>query len=444
MSTVPAEEAYPPAGLERRFLAFTLDRLLAWTAYAGFGWLAWWLAWRDGEVWTGVGVLVGGVVLVAGGLAVLTGLTGLSPGRAATGLRLLDAETEEPLGVGRAVLRAAVLGLATLPTFGFGVATLAWTAVSDPGGRRRGWHDQRAGSVVIDVRPLPEDEEDEGAEVPRQMVNLTALRLVPSAAGGPAGTPAPGTPTPVATPAAEPQQASPAPVHAPAEPSEPTPAEPAPARPTEPPAATPDAPPAPPTPSAPERRTLQAPLRPDPAAPGPAAHRADRDEPGDPADDDAGPAAAPGGTSVAATPRGTAIPPDRPGRHRERGRARGRASTPPPPPQWHVTFDTGESVVVEGVLLVGRRPEPRSGEQVRHVVALTSQDMSLSKTHAQLHLADGVLVVMDRGSTNGSVLMRRGVARDLAANRPTTLVEGDRVRFGDREMRVEKQAGKQA
>jgi len=109
--------------------------------------------------------------------------------------------------------------------------------------------------------------------------------------------------------------------------------------------------------------------------------------------------------------------------------------------RWRVAFDTGEVFVVEGLGLVGRKPEARPGEPVRHVVPLPSTDMSLSKTHAQFHLApDGVLVVMDRGSTNGSVLLRQGIPRDLAAGRPATLLDGDRVRFGDREMTVSREA----
>ena len=104
---------------------------------------------------------------------------------------------------------------------------------------------------------------------------------------------------------------------------------------------------------------------------------------------------------------------------------------------WRVVFDSGESFVVEGLGLVGRRPEGRAGEPVRHVVPLVSENMSISKTHAQFHLAgDGALVVMDRGSTNGSILVRRGVSRELSAGRPATLLDGDRVLFGDREMRV--------
>ena len=110
------------------------------------------------------------------------------------------------------------------------------------------------------------------------------------------------------------------------------------------------------------------------------------------------------------------------------------------PVRWRVTFDDGETFVVEGLALVGRRPEARGGEPVRHVVPLSSGDMSLSKTHAQFAPApDGALVVMDRGSTNGSMLLRKGVARALTAGKPTTVIDGDTVRFGDREMLVSRE-----
>jgi len=67
--------------------------------------------------------------------------------------------------------------------------------------------------------------------------------------------------------------------------------------------------------------------------------------------------------------------------------------------------------------------------------------MSLSKTHAQFQVApDGALVVMDRGSTNGSVVVRQGVPRDLSAGKPTTLLSDDVVRFGDRTMTVTREA----
>jgi hypothetical protein len=288
--------------------------------------------------------------------AVALGSSGVTPGKALLGLRAVHHVTGTPIGVGRALLRGLVLGVATLPTFGIGLATLAWTAVMDPTRQRRGWHDKVARSVVVDVRPEPAQvvAADPG---PRHVVNLTAMRLVP-APPAPASSP-PRAPRPVAP------LSVPAPVPAPA----PTP---------------PSVPAPPPVPPPPTRV-------PEPTA------------------------------TVRRDPLVTPTGP----------------STGAPSGWWALTFDTGERVVVVGPVLVGRRPEARPGEVVRHLVALPSPDMSLSKTHLQVTMApDGALVVVDRGSTNGSVLLRQGIARPLTGGRPATLLEGDVVRFGDRSMEV--------
>lgn len=301
-----------PSDLDRRFYAFVLDRLVIWSLDAAAILLSWYLL----PAGAAIAVSVAAVLVVGGGFAVLLGLTGTSPGNAALGVRVLAAGTAEPIGVRRALLRQLVLGVATLPTFGLGVATLAWTAAMDPSGRRHGWHDRLTGSEVLDVRPVPGEPEVEEPSTP-QVVNLTAMRLVPASALPP--------------------------------------------------------PPTLPPPSAPPRQQLGYPLLPD---------------------------------------------------------------APEPSRGWRLSFDSGESFVLEGLALVGRRPEARAGEAVRHLVPLESSDMSLSKTHAQVQLVDGNLVVTDRGSTNGSFLLRQGAARELSPGRPTTLLEGDHVRFGDREMTV--------
>ena len=346
---VVVDATFPVASLDRRFYAFTLDRVIAWTVYLLVGWFAWAAFLDDDRVVPGLVVLAGAVLVVGLGFAILLGRTGLSPGKALLGLRAVHHGTGTPIGVGRAAERAVILGLAGLPTFGIGLATLAWTAMTDPGRQRRGWHDHVARSVVVDVRPVSPDEvaPDSG---PPHVVNLTAMRLVPSAP--PAEPPAGPRPRPEAAPVRS----------TPSTPVPPVPPMPAVSRPATPPA--PDS----------------------------------------------------GRTVRRGTPATSGL-------------------------RWRVAFDTGDTFVVEGLGLVGRRPEPRSGEPVRHVVPLPSADMSLSKTHAQFHLApDGVLVVMDRGSTNGSVLMRQGVSRDLLAGKPATLIDGDRVRFGDREMTVTREA----
>ncbi|MFC6285965.1 RDD family protein [Nocardioides sp. GCM10027113] len=336
--------AFPPAELDRRFYAHVVDRMLGWTLLALGWWAAWALLLSQGHVLGGValGLLVGLAVLL--GSATLLGLRGLSPGKALLGLRVVRLGSGDAPGMAAGLTRAFVLAVAGLPTFGIGLATLAWTAVTDPGGRRRGWHDQLSECVVVDVRPRPAPPVP-AAEVPQPVVNLTALRLVPAPA-----TPAAPTATPATTaPHAVAAVASSAPT-APADAFDPT------------------------------------------------------------------------ATRVAA--------------------ALGAADRRPASPRratarWRVRFDSGEQLVVDGPVLIGRRPEPRPDEPVGHLVPLVSGDMSLSKTHAQLEVsADGELVVADRGSTNGSVLLRQGVSRPLPPGRPTTLLDGDVVRLGDRRMTV--------
>ena len=351
---------YPAAELERRFYALAIDRLLAWATFGAAGYLAWRYLIDDGRAVVGVVAIIGVVLLVSLAYAVALGIAGVSPGKALVGLRVVAADDGRPIGVPQALVRTAILGFFTLPTAGLGLATLAWTAVMDPSGRRRGGHDQMTSSVVVDIRPAPA-ENDRVDVRPRQIVNLTAMRLLPTPR-----TPARSTPSAPETPTSAPT-------------SSPT-----------------SGPPSAPMPSGPPVPATAA--VPTPAGPRPS---------GPP------PAAPPAASSAPASG-----PSSRPGR-------------------WRVAFDTGEEFVVEGLALVGRRPEPRGDEPVRHVVPLRSSDMSVSKTHAQFQVVpDGALVVMDRGSTNGSALVRQGVSRPLTAGRPATLIDGDTVRFGDRSMSV--------
>ncbi|WP_457192467.1 RDD family protein, partial [Nocardioides sp. P5_E3] len=169
---------YPIAQLERRFAALVIDRLLAWTVIAGVG-VATALLVSD-DVWTVVGAVAGATVLLWLVLSVVVGLTGMSPGKAVTGLRVVHHGTGTPIGVGPALLRSLVLGVAGLPTFGIGLATLAWTAVEDRSRQRRGWHDHLTNTVVVDVRPVVEVADTAVDDGPRHIVNLTAMRLVPA------------------------------------------------------------------------------------------------------------------------------------------------------------------------------------------------------------------------------------------------------------------------
>ena len=390
MTQHPQAMTYPIAQLERRFAALVIDRLLAWTVIAGVG-VATALLVSD-DVWTVVGAVAGATVLLWLVLSVVVGLTGMSPGKAVTGLRVVHHGTGTPIGVGPALLRSLVLGVAGLPTFGIGLATLAWTAVEDRSRQRRGWHDHLTNTVVVDVRPVVEVADTAVDDGPRHIVNLTAMRLVPAPPVEQVRTPErtehsmrrQPLPADLARPAV-----TAAPAQAPAQAPRPAPAQAAPPA---------QAPPQP----APAQRPVPAQQWSPPAAQqqAPPSHRAPAPAPR--------PAPAPG--------------------------------TPMTPPRWRVHFDNGESFVIAGLALVGRRPEARSGEQVAHLIPLASADMSVSKTHAQFGPApDGTIVVMDRGSTNGTVLVRQGVSRQLAPGKPAALVDGDKVVYGDREMLISRE-----
>ena len=175
---LPHATTYPIAQLERRFTAFAVDRLLAWSLLAAVGVAT--AMFVSDEVWTVVGAVTGTVVLLWLVLAVVLGVTGSSPGKAMSGLRVVHHGTGTPIGVGPALARSLVLGAAGLPTFGIGLATLAWTAVEDRGRQRRGWHDHLTHTVVVDVRPVVEVADLSVDEGPRHIVNLTAMRLVPA------------------------------------------------------------------------------------------------------------------------------------------------------------------------------------------------------------------------------------------------------------------------
>lgn len=372
----PEHRAFPIAALDRRFYAFAVDRALAWLLIAVAAGITW-VSTGDWLITLVVGLSA--MVLIWLVLAVVAGVKGTSPGKAMTQLRLVNDGSGSPVGVGRSLLRAFVLGAATLPTLGLGLVTLAWTAVEDPRRQRRGWHDLLARSVVVDVRPVEQRTEVEHSE-PRHVVNLTAMRLIPA--------------PPVEVPVVTPKRVNPE-LSMPREVLRQEPVIPA----------GPRGVPSQSVTDVPNLPLVQTPSRVDGPPPG----------------------AAPPPPRQAPTPAPYA---------EERTVVRG-GRPPRVGPVWRVTFDDGASFVVEGLTLVGRRPEPRSGEQVHRLVPLGSRDMSVSKTHAQFGPAsDGTLVVMDRGSTNGSTLMRRGVSKALPAGQPMTLVEGDQVSFGDRSMVV--------
>ncbi|MFC4616211.1 RDD family protein [Cellulomonas algicola] len=102
-----------------------------------------------------------------------------------------------------------------------------------------------------------------------------------------------------------------------------------------------------------------------------------------------------------------------------------------------LVFDTGERVVVEGDGLVGRDP---SDAGVTHVVAVDDPQRSVSKIHLAFGpTGDGHLWVVDRGSTNGTVLVGPdGSGAALTPGTRAVVEAGWTIRFGQRAARVER------
>ncbi|UAJ81295.1 hypothetical protein IT072_10125 [Leifsonia sp. ZF2019] len=97
-----------------------------------------------------------------------------------------------------------------------------------------------------------------------------------------------------------------------------------------------------------------------------------------------------------------------------------------------LSFSTGESVVVTGSGLIGRRPITQPGEEVDQLVVVSDPARSVSKTHLEFGLEGDDLWICDRYSGNGTVARPLGSdARQCEAGRRYRVTRGTRVEIGD-------------
>ncbi|WP_375429934.1 RDD family protein [uncultured Friedmanniella sp.] len=110
------------------------------------------------------------------------------------------------------------------------------------------------------------------------------------------------------------------------------------------------------------------------------------------------------------------------------------ASTPRP---WVAVLDDGRELVVAGLVLLGRNPQPRPGEEGAELIKLSDESRTVSKTHLALDVDARGLFVVDRDSTNGSTLTTpTGEAFRCVPGQPTYLDEGSVVTVGDHRLTV--------
>lgn len=99
-------------------------------------------------------------------------------------------------------------------------------------------------------------------------------------------------------------------------------------------------------------------------------------------------------------------------------------------------FDSGALHWFRGTCVVGRNPEAEPGVAT---VAVPDLSRTLSKTHVALVQADGVVLLRDLGSTNGTSVVRPdGSFEDLVPGVDLTVAAGSTVRIGDHAFLVDR------
>ncbi|WAB84799.1 RDD family protein [Microcella daejeonensis] len=139
------------------------------------------------------------------------------------------------------------------------------------------------------------------------------------------------------------------------------------------------------------------------------------------------PTAAP--MSVGAPPPATAQPAAPP--------AQPAPPAPAAPSAASLHFDDGTVVPVPRAALLGRDPEPRSGEQADLLLPLVDASMQLSKTHAAFGIDPALgFWMLDRGSSNGTRATSAAGELVLTPGERTSIPPGSTVAVGGRTFRV--------
>ncbi len=138
------------ASLAKRGLAVLLDALMVAFVPAFVGILVGGLIWAATAKGFQLGFLIGGgatLVYYVFYMWKMSADRGYTPGKRAFGLWIVDQDTLHPIGLSRSIKRAIILWASVAFTAGIGAIVLAVFIRSN--GRRQGWHDFAAKSIVL-------------------------------------------------------------------------------------------------------------------------------------------------------------------------------------------------------------------------------------------------------------------------------------------------------
>lgn len=118
------------------------------------------------------------------------------------------------------------------------------------------------------------------------------------------------------------------------------------------------------------------------------------------------------------------------------------ANRRPPNQGWAIMLADGRLIDVESLILLGRNPQPRAGEEGAELIQISDTSRTVSKTHIAIGVDTKGIWVMDRGSTNGSAIAASNGSFEPCA--PGDLVrvrEGQVVSFGEQRFEIRRSYG---
>ncbi|MGK3952153.1 FHA domain-containing protein [Microbacterium sp. I2] len=107
---------------------------------------------------------------------------------------------------------------------------------------------------------------------------------------------------------------------------------------------------------------------------------------------------------------------------------------PRPPAPGQVRLSTGQVVMLDRTVVIGRRPRSTrvSGTDLPHLVAVDSPQQDISRSHVELRVEGESIVATDLRTTNGTTLLRAGSEpMRLHPGEGSVVVPGDVLDLGD-------------
>jgi len=99
---------------------------------------------------------------------------------------------------------------------------------------------------------------------------------------------------------------------------------------------------------------------------------------------------------------------------------------------WSILLDDGRRIAVEGLVLLGRNPQPKAGEEDAQLIKIADETRTVSKSHLAVGVDAGGVYVVDRGSTNGStVSTTNGMSSRCRPGEMVRVGDGAIVSIGD-------------